>query len=109
MKLAPYPEGRHPSSIARACGVTVRTAWRWKRAGHMPAAYALGLQLLEDGDLGALSPAWRGWVLRRDEIISPDNWRFRPGEIQALPLKVQLIGELKRQLARPQQFELLPG
>lgn len=103
----PYPAGRHPASIARACGVSVRTARRWRAAGQMPAAYALGLALVEDGDLGAVAPDWRGWRLIRGQLFSPDGWGFTPGEIQAAPLHVLLIGELRRQLARPQQFDLL--
>src|SRR6478735_924718 len=105
---AKYPADRAPESIARACGVSIRTARRWKASGSMPAIYLLGLQLLEEGDLGALHPAWRGWCLRRDQLFSPENWGFRPGELLAIPLQQQLVGELRRQLAKPAQFELLP-
>lgn len=31
------------------------------------------LRLLRCGDLGALVPAWSGWVLNRNGLVSPDG------------------------------------
>lgn len=105
-KRAPYPIGRAPASLARALGVPIRTVRNWRKAGTMPAVYVLGLALVEDGDLGAVAPGWRGWMLKPHAIVSPDGWEFEPGQIQAAPILRQLVGELRRQLGQPAQREL---
>jgi Phage protein len=37
-------------------------------------------------DLGCFDPAWRGWILRGGQLISPEGWEARPGDVLTLPL-----------------------
>ena len=101
MSFAPLPEHARPQELARYCGVSLRTARRWKALGHMPRWAAVGFALLRDGDLGVISPEWRGWLIRRGELISPENWCFSPGEVVAIPSLYGLIRALERDLRRP--------
>lgn len=69
--------------IAEVCGVDLSTARRWKRGASCPPKSAL---MLLSGDLGILDKEWRGWVIRRGVLISPEGWDAKPGEVLALPL-----------------------
>ena len=76
--------GIRAEDIARRCGVNVATARRWKRgASQMSKAAAMILS----GDLGIFDPPWRGWVLRRGNLISPEGWQATPGDV----LSIQLV------------------
>jgi len=94
------------STLAETCGVSLRTAERWRARGQMPAALALAVALLHDGDLGVFSAAWRGWKLVRDELVSPEHWCFRPGEVAAIPLVSQQLRLYQRLAVEPAQFAL---
>lgn len=94
------------ATLAATCGVSLRTAERWRARGTMPAALALAVALLQDGDLGVFSAAWRGWKLVRDELVSPENWTFRPGEVAAIPLMSQQVRLYQRLAAEPAQYGL---
>src|SRR5882672_2353045 len=59
--------------IARICQVDVTTARRWKKGAICPPDFVLPLLL---GDLGFLDPAWRGWLLRRGHLVSPEGWEL---------------------------------
>lgn len=37
-------------------------------------------------DLGALSASWSGWVIRGEELISPEGYKIPVSWIRALPL-----------------------
>lgn len=58
------------------------------------------LEFALEGELGAIAPAFRGWRLdaRHGELVSPEAWRFTPGEICSLPLQFGLVRELQRQV-----------
>lgn len=94
------------ATLAETCGVSTRTAERWRARGKMPAALALAVALLQDGDLGVFSAAWRGWKLVRGELVSPENWCFRPGEVAAIPIVSQQLRLYQRLAAEPAQFAL---
>lgn len=93
-------------ALARACKVHPDTARRWKRAGKLPALAALLLEIRGGGELGAVDEAWRGFVLSRGQIWTPEGAGVRPGDVRALPLLVDLVGELQRERARPRQLPL---
>jgi uncharacterized protein DUF3653 len=38
------------------------------------------------GDLGCFDPEWRGWLLRRGRLISPEGWEVTTGDVLSLPL-----------------------
>jgi phosphoglycolate phosphatase-like HAD superfamily hydrolase len=96
--------GRSVREIAAAAGVTERTARRWKARGRIPEPYATAAGLRLHADLGAASPAWRGWRLCKDEIQSPEGLRFKPAELRALPLQIAALAayqsERRRNVAR---------
>lgn len=87
-------------AIAKGCSVSLDTARRWKRRGRMPAPMHRLLELTAHGELGGVAPAWAGWRLacRAGELVSPEGWRFTPGEIRALPLRYGQISGLERQV-----------
>lgn len=86
--------------LARACGVDLSTARRWKRLGLIPPRYVRLVQLADGADLGSLSAAWCGWRLFRDELVNPEGERFAVNQVRALRLHQQLAAELERQLRR---------
>lgn len=76
------------NEIARVARVNITTARRWKR-GVVPVPP--GMLLLLSGDLGCFDPDWRGWVLRRGKLISPEGWDATPGQVLATRLhEIQL-------------------
>jgi hypothetical protein len=42
--------------------------------------------MLLRGDLGCLDPAWRGWIVRGGQLISPENWVATPGDVLSIQL-----------------------
>ncbi|HWK75383.1 MAG TPA: hypothetical protein VNQ81_13985 [Povalibacter sp.] len=92
--------------LADITGVHIETAKRWKRAGQLPAAHRAIVQLKTVGDLGMLNPHWRGYRLYADRIWTPEGAWVSPGDIRAIPYTRELVKELKRQLAEPQQWNL---
>lgn len=71
--------------IAAICGVDLATARRWRRQAICPPRSALILlEMVYSGDLGLLDPAWKGWVLRRGVLCSPENWTCTPGDVRAI-------------------------
>ena len=91
--------------LAQLCGVSVRTARRW-RAGRLPA-YAVRLVALVSGELVQIDRAWKGWRLTPEGLRSPDGVLFTPGDIAAGPFQKQLIDELERQAQPFSQRALL--
>ena len=73
------------AAIDGRCGVSRRTLKRWKRTGHVPRWAQILIRLL-DGELDAIDPAFSGWIIRRGELVSPENWCFTPGEVRSIPL-----------------------
>jgi transcriptional regulator with XRE-family HTH domain len=91
--------------IARRCGVSLKTAQRWKRgATRMPKTSAMILA----GDLGCFDPAWKGWILRKGQIISPEGWAVTPGDLLALPLMRSQITAYQAEQRRVQAMEAQP-
>ena len=81
----PPPElyGIPIKEIARICHVDLATARRWKRGANCPPKSAL---FLLSGDLGFFDSLWAGWILRRGELISPENWIITRNDVLAVPL-----------------------
>lgn len=106
MTLTEIPRGVTATDLAATCGIPVRTVRRWIAAGKAPYAVIVAYRILRNGDLGAISPVWKGWHIIRDQLWSPENCPFRPGEIQAISITDQLVQELKRQLRTPSLIPL---
>ena len=66
--------------IAERCGVSVATALRWK-LGQSPIPYTAAVVL--SGDLGAISPEWRGWRVLNGALITPDGERISEADLIA--------------------------
>lgn len=87
--------------IAERCQVHPDTARRWKRQGYAPAPALALIGALHQHDLGAIAPAWAGWVLRDGDLVSPEGDRFTPGMVRAGKYHRQRAAELERAHPRP--------
>lgn len=95
--------------LALIAGVHITTARRWKRnPDALPARAEKALRALS-GELGAIDPAFKGWRLIRGEIVSPEGWSFRPGEVRAIPFHRQQIAELRTRLRFDVQADWIQG
>lgn len=70
--------------IARICQVSEKTAGRWKAGTACPPLTALWVLA---GDLGCFDPEWRGWVIRKGELVSPEGWCITMSDVRATPLQ----------------------
>lgn len=81
----------------------IDTARRWKRTGIVPGANGQLIYLKLNGDLGILSPSWRGWRINNNNLWTPEGDNYSSGDIHAIRLLHQLISELQRQLRKEKQ------
>lgn len=100
------PYGRPLAVLVEACNVSPDTVRRWKRLGRIPPVPARLLELVLEGELGALSAPWAGFKLSGKNIFTPDGFSVAPGEICAIPYRAAQIRALELELATPQQREL---
>ena len=76
------------SDIARICGVSLKTAKRWKSGTTCPPPY---VAMILRGNLGALDPEWAGWVLKAGKLYSPEGDEYLLGDVRAVPFMRQQI------------------
>lgn len=69
--------------IALLCGVSLRTACRWKSGS---VAMDTASKLILAGDLGCFAPEWSGWVVNGNQLISPEGWKITVNDVLATPL-----------------------
>lgn len=100
------PFGLSVQILTMATGVHPDTARRWKRRGRIPKHYQALITLHITGDLGAIERAWSGFRIAGGKIWTPENTSVTPGDVRAIPYRIQLVSELQRQLAQPQQWKL---
>lgn len=81
--------GKSINEIAERCGVSLKTAGRWKAGTTCPPESAL---MILRRDLGIFDPAWKGWRVRGGILYSPEGWEIPVGDVLAIPLE-------RRQLA----------
>jgi hypothetical protein len=74
--------------IVQICEVDLSTAKRWRRGATCPPRMALKLL---SGDLGAFDLAWKGWKVRKGELISPEGWSMPVSEVLAIPFLRQQL------------------
>jgi hypothetical protein len=77
--------GFSPRLIADLTGVSLKTAQRWKLAGHAPP---IASQLT-------------------DVLWTPENYQITPGDPRAIPYRAQQLRDLQHEITRPRQFVLL--
>jgi hypothetical protein len=97
MKARP-PElyGISISHIAKACGVSTKTASRWKDGTTCPPESAL---MILRRDLGCFSPFWAGWTVNGEDLVSPDGWCVNRNDALTVPLMHGQISALRHQVA----------
>lgn len=63
------------------------------------------------GDLGCFNPAWRGWRLSGDKLISPEGWEATAGDILSIPLlRAQISAyQAKQRMTEAIEEQPLPG
>lgn len=83
--------------ISAICHVDLATARRWRRQAVCPPWTALALLA---GDLGCFSDHWRGWVVRGEQLISPEGWTTTRGEAMSVQILHQQIAVLKAELRK---------
>jgi uncharacterized protein DUF3653 len=82
--------------IARICQVGIRTARRWKSG---ESAMPKTAEMLLAGDLGMLDREWRGWKIRKGQLISPEGWMATPGHVRSLQMMGATLGSYRRENA----------
>lgn len=90
-----------PSDFQRIFGVSRRTAKRWDSDGTRPEIIALA-RLVKLQDLGAVDPAWTGWVIRRGRLYDPLGSSYRgwqPEHVRGLEYAHDLRRALEREVA----------
>lgn len=93
----PATYGIKAEIIAAICKVDVATARRWK-SGVSQMPYAV--TVLVTGDIGGISPTWRGWRVQGDVFISPDGWTIRRDDALTVPLMLGQISALRAELEK---------
>lgn len=81
--------------LARMCGVTRRTAQRWRRTGKAPAVIVVMLELLHSGPLELISYQWADWAIRKGKLCNIDGHEYTPGEVWGIGLLHQRIAALE--------------
>jgi hypothetical protein len=56
--------------------------------------------MLLAADLGIFDPVWKGWCLRRGNLISPEGWEITRGDVISSPLLRQQLAAYKTELRR---------
>lgn len=94
------PQEPDVDAVARCCGVSARTAYRWRRRRSAPRR---AMQQLLEAAAGVpiAAPAWSGWRFQRQLIdaisrwvlVAPNGHAFTPEEIS--PGIPQLHGALE--------------
>jgi len=86
----------NPQAISDMLCVPLRTVQRWCAKQRMPRGYARLYRLLTRGDLGELWPAWRGWRVVGDTLITTDGIVLKLKEVSALPFTQMALFEHRR-------------
>lgn len=82
--------------IALRCGVSYRTACRWKSgAVEMDTAS----KLILSGDLGCFAAEWSGWIIKDDSLISPEGWEITMSDILASKLHEAQLAAWRREVS----------
>jgi len=93
----PYTDTLSAVSLGARLDVSPRTVRRWKQGAGIPPRYRAVLDM-QDGQCGALDPAWQGWRFKNGYLISDNGMQISLGEILAMPITLQLVRALQREL-----------
>jgi hypothetical protein len=81
--------------IAEWCGVSVRTAERWKEGVSRPSRSALRLFTLH-AERRVLGKEWDGWLINQAALVDPEGNSTTQGQLRAYYHVYQLCRELMR-------------
>lgn len=95
--LPPQLFGINVNELSRICHVSLKTAARWKSGTTCPPESAL---LLLAADLGCFDAKWKGWCVRRGNLVSPEGWEITQGDVISSPLLRQQLAAFKTELKR---------
>ena len=95
--------------VAAMTGAHLTTARRWKRAARLPLWLTKLCRLLIDGELEEISGTFAGWRIHCDELVSPEGWRFTPGDVRSLPFLRQQLAHAKARARLPAQGDWISG
>ena len=94
----PDPDALPPADwLAAHCGVSLRTARRWRSRGLLPLCARLVVVLLWSGDLGQVFSDWRGWRLLPDGL-EYGGLRLSPAQLQGWDYLTRLNYTLQAEL-----------
>lgn len=85
------------NDLVRICRISLKTAQRWKAGQTVPSPSSVDLL---ERDLGCFSPAWRGWRIRGENLISPEGWQISMGEARSYPLLLRQIATAREEARR---------
>lgn len=86
----------YPSElVAEWCGVSVRTATRWKTGQSRPPPSALKLFLLHR-ERRVLGKEWAGWLINQNTLVDPEGQSTTQGQLRAYAHVYALCRELAR-------------
>ena len=46
------------------------------------------------GDLPGTDGKWTGWRFHDGDLVSPEGVRFTPGDVRAIPMRLQMVNQL---------------
>lgn len=81
--------------IADWCGVSVRTAARWKDGRNRPSPSALKLFELHR-DRRILGKEWNGWLINQATLVDPEGNSTTQGQLRAYAHVYALCSELAK-------------
>lgn len=81
--------------VAEWCGVSVRTAQRWKDGRSRPPRLALRLFTLH-AERRVLGKEWDGWLINRETLVDPEGNSTTQGQLRAYAHVYALCRELSR-------------
>lgn len=81
--------------VADWCGVSVRTAERWKDGRSRPSRSALRLFTLH-AERRVLGKEWNGWLINQATLVDPEGQSTTQGQLRAYAHVYALCRELAR-------------
>lgn len=91
-------------ALAKRTLASMTTARRWKRLKKAPAGILRLLELTEYGDLEHISPAWKGWTIRRGKLVAPCGWEFPANEVLTVPVLHSQIASFQSKFERIREW-----
>jgi len=82
-------------TLSTLTGAHHTTARRWKRLTELPRWLAILVRVVLEGELADVSAEFAGWCIRHGELVSPEGVRFTPGQIRALPFRLQQVQAMR--------------